>query len=304
MANPEWQTIQALLDRNLELRAQWQSIAALCRASDFFLPSWTTNQFRSKVFDFFMPAGCLTQAKWPGSSPSKCETSTLTEPSMLAPEACCAPPSMEPPQPVVLEEQIEEAKDDVGILMRAVLDSKSDPAPLNPDGVVLLKLSRMSTSPKMRELFENSPLLETCRRRMAEHGLSIFPDWTEAKLLAPLFPEDCVERGIELQFDHVWALWSDIPAIKAALKTLEGCSSRRPVLKPADPDHKRRRLASPPAPHHASASSAGPMQAEGSEPDSEPESEDELPVLVSVVNTLGLRTNSSVGLPANPYMTP
>lgn len=299
--------------RNNNLLAQWQSLAAVCRPTADFLPCVQSCIFRSAIFKFFLPKNFTERVAWPGM-PASPATSDIGVQAAVAME-------VEPSNKgssrrkrsraqhqvvaeVAPEEMSHEEKQTNSDLMRAIQQSKAESVthPLNADGVVLLRLSRMARSPRITDLFQHSPHLEVCRARMAEVNHTMFPEWTEARLLVPLLEDDFREHDIELHFDNVVALKSDIEAIKAALKTLNDCGRQRPTLQFADPQAKRQRTTdatnyTPNQPSQPAASSSSQAR-QGQEDDSD----EDMPVLVSLVSALSLRTNSSVGFPANPYI--
>jgi hypothetical protein len=166
----------------------------------------------------------------------------------------------------------------------------------------------MARSPQVLELFQTTAALAHCLQHVAEAGCCIQPLWAAgAKLLVPLTAEHLAEAGIELSYDHVVALASDVDAVKAALKELSCKGKTRPKLAAADIPlgSKRARC------ENAAASSASPFVNEDGttfaidqidDELADPDGPDGCDVEVEVVNSIALRTDSSLGLPVYPYV--
>jgi hypothetical protein len=132
----------------------------------------------------------------------------------------------------VLEDLDNVRQQETDQLLAALQLSKCSPPPLNSDGVVLLRLTRMARSVDVVNLLVEAPTLAACRARVTDAGCDITPDWAcGAKLFVPCTSEQVDElelQGIELSEHHILALLSDKETIEDALKALP--HSRRPRL--------------------------------------------------------------------------
>ena len=131
---------------------------------------------------------------------------------------------------------------------------------------------------------------------MGDAGCSLEPSWGDgAQCLIPLTPEQVAEAELELSFDHVVILQSDIERLKAAIHEFNCKGKKRPTLAVVFPDTPGRsqNLASMDRPATASSSSVNPA--------CEEEFVSDGPVEVEPVGVLMLRTDSSLGFPENQY---
>lgn len=108
-------------------------------------------------------------------------------------------------------------------LMQALMNSKQDlpktGLPLNSDGVVVLRLTRMAGSERLREHLRATPTLAPCRQRVEDAGCSLEnQEWGHgAQFWVPLTHEQVAEAELELSFDNVVILSSDVEQFKLAL---------------------------------------------------------------------------------------
>jgi len=121
--------------------------------------------------------------------------------------------------------------------MDAISRSRTEVAALSPDGVVLLKLTRMARSPKVLEVLLISPVLEECRSRAVEAGCKVAPNGR----LGPKFfvphtdaqAQELSDAGYELLDHHILALNTDTELIEQALQSLP--RTQRPRLSATHP---------------------------------------------------------------------
>jgi hypothetical protein len=189
--------------------------------------------------------------------------------------------------------------EDVDSLMQALQNSKQTIPrtgfPLNSDGVVVQRLTRMARSPQLREHLKTTPTLAQCRERVEDAGCSLEPAWGDgAQLFVPLTQEQVAEAELELSFDHVVLLSSDTEQFKAALHEFNCKGKKRPNLVVADLNSL---LQDNPLPL-ASLSKPSASSSSMSKPEEE-ESVEDGAVDVEPVGFFTLRTDSSLGLHFN-----
>eukprot|EP00931_Biecheleriopsis_adriatica_P092748 TRINITY_DN66528_c0_g1_i1.p1 TRINITY_DN66528_c0_g1~~TRINITY_DN66528_c0_g1_i1.p1 ORF type:complete len:708 (-),score=108.20 TRINITY_DN66528_c0_g1_i1:29-2152(-) len=243
----------------------------------------------------------------------------------IVPQGTSRPPTCAGEAPTTGGEDLDEGKveallasaaeadeQDNAELMKGIQQSKVDAPvsgiPLSADGVVVLRLTRMARSPQVLELLQTTALLMHCRQRVAEAGCSIQPPWAEgAKLLVPLTEEHLAEAEIDLAYNHIVALASDVDAVKAALRELNCKGKTRPKLAAAEVQSNKQARSEDCGPSTVSVplvSEDRPAVAFDQTTANEMIDADELDcgvVEVEVVNTLALRTDSSLGFPEYPY---
>jgi len=194
------------------------------------------------------------------------------------------------------------------VLNAAKADASANGIPLNADGVALMRLTRMARSPGLRAHLRKTPLLEPCRHTVAEAACSLEPLWGEgALLLIPLSHEQLTEAGITLSYDNVVLLSHDVDKFKAALKEFNCKGKKRPTLTAIGDDaiHNKRQRGET----GQSSDSGGPwVRTEESstlttcsEASVANDDFEDAPVEVEMVTSFSLRTDSSLGLPQNPY---
>lgn len=155
------------------------------------------------------------------------------------------------------------------------LDIPEEGVPLNSDGVVVLRLTRMARSPRLRNHLKTTSTLERARRFVIDAGCSLEPSWAaEAQLFVPLTHDQVVEAGLELSFDYVLLLISFYEDFKLALHEFNCQGKKRPKFAPLDRGEMFR----------------AEVEGEGT-------------VEVEPVSIMALRTDSSVGFPQNPHMS-
>ncbi|CAE7811849.1 unnamed protein product, partial [Symbiodinium sp. CCMP2456] len=161
-------------------------------------------------------------------------------------------------------------------LLVAIRNSRADPPPLSPDGVICFRLTRKANAPHVNELlFDAEGPLQELHDRVRDAECEVAPDWSPFKaLFVPLTEMQLLELTRESSADtldfgkeHILALQSDEPLLDRAIRGLS--NKYRPRLWPAIP-----------------------RDAHG-EPDEERE-EDEAAIEVET----NLRTNSSLGFPS------
>jgi hypothetical protein len=189
--------------------------------------------------------------------------------------------------------------DDVDALFTAMRLSKTDiPStgiPLNSDGVVVLRLTRMARSPQLREHLRTTKTLAPARQRVEEAGCALEPEFGDgAQFFVPLTHEQIAEAELELSFDYVLLLNADVELFKAALHEFNCKGKRRPVLAPVD-------LGTISKDRSQHLSSTGPPASGSSTVDTTVADEDEGPVEVEPVGFFNIRTDSSLGYPEAAY---
>jgi len=108
--------------------------------------------------------------------------------------------------------------------MEAVLRKKLEPPPLNPDGVVLFRLTRKAQHPMVDSiLFDPSGVLADLHARVMLAGCEVKPSWSPLKALFVPCTEQQIPELADLGFDlvrniHILALKSDFETMDAALR--------------------------------------------------------------------------------------
>merc|ERR1712048_814706 len=93
--------------------------------------------------------------------------------------------------------------------------------PLNPDGIVVVRLTRKSRSPEVRQAILGSQFTAQAVRSVHDAGCELEPEWADgAMLLVPLTEELVCESGIQLTHTHVIAMAGDVENIRQAFKTI------------------------------------------------------------------------------------
>jgi len=217
--------------RNQEMLTQCRVLALLARGSHGHI----LTKFRRSIFSFFLPPHCTPAQTFidMGMMPGK------PQPAKFAPDLECTDPDCRSPQPEMIglaEEQEEhdqhedadkkslDGQDETDQVLKALLLSKNDQPPLNSDGVVLFRLTRMAKKNEVIEVLLKSPALELCRKRVVDAGCEIAPAWAcGAKLFTPCTEDQLPEfatAGFELDYYHILALGSDKVLIEQALQPL------------------------------------------------------------------------------------
>jgi hypothetical protein len=172
--------------------------------------------------------------------------------------------------------------EDVASLLQGIQNSKADPLPLNPDGVVVLRLTRMARSSRLREHLRM--MLAPCCKHVEEAGCALEPEFAEgAQFFIPLTQEHIAEAQLELSCDHVIILNSDVERFKAAIREFNCQGKRRPGVDSVHPG--------PPA------ASSSTMSATHEEDPGEGEG----PIEVEPVGIFTIRTDSGLGYPEAAY---
>ena len=71
--------------------------------------------------------------------------------------------------------------------------------PLNPDGLVVCRITRKSRSPEVRQAILGSPFTARAVKSVLDAGCELEPEWADyAMLLVPLTEELVQESGIQL----------------------------------------------------------------------------------------------------------
>ena len=198
---------------------------------------------------------------------------------------------------------------DYNQLMRGIQISNYDiPAtgiPLNADGVVMLRLTRMARSPQLRAHLVTTAVLESDRKLVTDAGCSFEPSWAGGALvLVPLTPEQVSEEGLDVKYDTVIALCCAVGRIKEALKEFNCEGKKRPTISsiPADIVRQKRSRGGEAG---VSSNLAGPWvaapAAESLDVGIPEEESEDAPVEIEAVAPFQFRTDSSVGLPMSPY---
>jgi len=188
-------------------------------------------------------------------------------------------------------------------MVQSKADIPDTGVPLSNDGVIIIRLTSRSRTPAVRSALLQSEVLEQCRSRVAEAGFSLTPGWANgAVLLVPLTEEHLAELDVDVSHHHIIVLSEDVQAVRAALKAIP--YKKRPKLSSTwhGAGGKRSRtetepVSSPWAPGDNEAPTG--YRDEGTDSD---DSVDYGPVDVEIVHNFSQRTDSSVGLPQNPYM--
>ncbi|CAE7445229.1 unnamed protein product [Symbiodinium sp. CCMP2592] len=174
-------------------------------------------------------------------------------------------------------------QDTTNDLLTALRNSKSDMPPLSPEGAVVFRLSRQNNAPRVNGILLDAtgPLAEL-HLRVLEAGCEVAPKWspvkalfipvTEPQMHELLHPESA---HYELGKTHILALLSDRDLIDGALRQLPKIT--RPKLRRDTPKE----------------------DAEGDAEAAEEDEEDEPMIVLEG----GLRTDSSVGFPPNPWQS-
>eukprot|EP00930_Biecheleria_cincta_P025521 TRINITY_DN18163_c0_g2_i1.p1 TRINITY_DN18163_c0_g2~~TRINITY_DN18163_c0_g2_i1.p1 ORF type:complete len:519 (-),score=92.22 TRINITY_DN18163_c0_g2_i1:300-1856(-) len=194
-----------------------------------------------------------------------------------------------------------QTKDDdlfVGALQNSKANIPSTGLPLNSDGVVVLRLTRMACSLKLREHLRTAETLAPCRQRVVEAGCAVEPESTNGpQFFVPLTHDQIVEAELELSSEHVVLLNSDVEQFREALREFNCKGKRRPALNPVHfgdmSRGKSHDLASADCP--ASSSSTQNTAYE------EVPADDEGPVEVEPVGYFTVRADSSLGYPEAVY---
>ncbi|CAE7803520.1 unnamed protein product [Symbiodinium necroappetens] len=161
-------------------------------------------------------------------------------------------------------------------LLVAIRNSRADPPPLSPDGVICFKLTRKANAPHVNELlFDAEGPLKELHDRVRDAECEVAPGWSPfTALFVPLTQMQLLEltgegnaETLEFGKEHILALQSDGPLLDRAIRSLS--NKYRPRLWPAIP-----------------------RDAHG-EPDEE---RDEGEAAIEVETNL--RTNSSLGFPS------
>ncbi|CAE7216461.1 unnamed protein product, partial [Symbiodinium necroappetens] len=191
--------------------------------------------------------------------------------------AASSPTNADTPSPDVKPS----ANDD---LMIALRDSKSDMPPLSPEGAVVFRLSRQSNAPRVNDILLDAtgPLAEL-HLRVLEAGCEVAPKWSPVKALFIPVTEPQMQELLHSESDryelgktHIVALLSDFDLIDGALRQLPKIT--RPKLRRDTPKE----------------------HAEGDAEAAAGDEEDDAPMIVLEG---GLRTDSSVGFPPNPWQS-
>lgn len=150
-----------------------------------------------------------------------------------------------------------------GVIRNETLGGAQSGTSSSGEGVVVIRLTRMARSPQVTNLLLQSPVLESCRRRVRDAGCDIMPDWAAgAKVFVPsIQSQEVAEAGVTLQDHHLIVYSSDVHLIQKVLAEMP-CRQRPKVSREQDMGRRRR-----------------------------PQSEKDEPALVVVCT---LRTNSSV----------
>jgi hypothetical protein len=196
-------------------------------------------------------------------------------------------------------------QNDAGELMRGVLESKLEiqkkGLPLSVDGVVVLRITSRARSPEVREAILKCPSVAPVLDHIREAGCSPQPAWSGGHdgpmFLVPLTQEQVDEANVELTYHHLVTPMSLCDSIRCALKSIAW--KKRPQLCAPEVHSLCKQFhGNPPEGATASSSSGVLFPREGSfgEDDDEIEEVDAVPEF-----EFGLRTNSSIGLPENPY---
>jgi hypothetical protein len=196
---------------------------------------------------------------------------------------------------------------DADELMRGVLESKIEiqktGLPLSFDGVVVLRLTSRARSQEVRGAILNCPSVAPALDHIREAGCSPQPDWSGGHdgpvLLVPLTKEQVDEANVELTYHHIVTPMSLSNSIRHALKSIaKDKRGKRPQLYAPEVNSlcKQFHESSPEAATASSSSGVFFPRARASEEHDEIEDVDAIPEF-----EFGLRTNSSVGFPENPY---
>ena len=92
-------------------------------------------------------------------------------------------------------------------LLVAIRNSRADPPPLSPDGVICFKLTRKANAPHVNELlFDAEGPLKELHDRVRDAECEVAPDWSPFKaLFVPLTQMQLLElTGEGLSADQKW----------------------------------------------------------------------------------------------------
>jgi hypothetical protein len=242
------------LCRNMELLQMWRALAALARRGEVAgLRNLVSYDFRRQLLSYFMAPGCTASPRYfstavdgklqPCVTVELAHVSAYIGASHTPSQAASSVPLAAGASERHLRDEVEQ---DVKVMLATTRDEQEllereaaelaqalqlSKAELPKEELVLLRLVKRARSPQVVEALRGAPELEPCRRRMAEAGCELRPEWAGgAWLLVPLREPELfalLEDSLDLSLQdwHVLLRQSDVQLLRRALRGITNATA-------------------------------------------------------------------------------